>query len=207
MFTPKEMRGISLRRCNQSQGSRQKTGHGLLPLLCFMTNGSRKYHLWGNSSGFFYLNVPFYLLFHLFHTLTSFSPLYYPSGIHSYSALLGCCCNLALQTSYPAALYQSDHGFSLEGINASLSLLPQYCEVGHYFPVDTVLHDYLRSPKKILHASSHPSALANASAPDQLLWAPLARLSVCPWHTAHGDDVSIPSPHLPAAGGAPSTGV
>lgn len=113
-----------------------------------MTNGSRKYHLWGNSSGFFHLNVPFYLLFHLFHTLTSFSPLYYSSGIHSYSALLGCCCNLAFQTSYTAALYQSDQGFSLEAINASLSLVPQYCEVSHNFPVDTVLHNFPHSPKK-----------------------------------------------------------
>lgn len=110
-----------------------------------MTNRSRKYHLWGNSSGFFHLNVPFYLLFHLFHTLTSFSPLYYPSGIHSYSALLGCCCNLAFQTS---ALYQSYQGFSLETINASLRLVPQYCEVSHNFPVDIVLHNFPHSPKK-----------------------------------------------------------
>lgn len=171
-----------------------------------MTNGSRKYHLWGNSSGFFHLNVPFYLLFHLFHTLTSFSPLYYSSGIHSYSALLGCCCNLAFQTSYTAALYQSDQGFSLEAINASLSLVPQYCEVSHNFPVDTVLHNFPHSPKKS-YVSSHPLSLANASAPDQLLWAILTRLLACLWHTEHGDDVPIPSPHSPAAGGALSTGV
>lgn len=168
-----------------------------------MTNRSRKYHLWGNSSGFFHLNVPFYLLFHLFHTLTSFSPLYYPSGIHSYSALLGCCCNLAFQTS---ALYQSYQGFSLEAINASLRLVPQYCEVSHNSPVDIVLQ-LPTFPQKILHASSHPLSLANASAPDQLLWAPLTRLSACLWHTEHGDDVPIPAPHPPAAGGALSTGV
>lgn len=48
----------------------RKTSRWLLPLLYAMTNRSKKYHLWENSSRFFQLNVSFYLLY-TFHFLQS----------------------------------------------------------------------------------------------------------------------------------------